>query len=69
MKKKIRKGEYEYNDWHIERLGGFCTISRWSCYKGKQFTWGFTLKKAMENCDALDAGQAPNEIYLKPLYN
>ena len=74
--KRDRNGDYDYNGWRIETLGGFMTNRHYEAHKAlwkgdhweTTFVWAFRLKEVVLFCDKLDLGESVEPLYLKPLY-
>ena len=57
-----------YNGWSIEKVGGFCTMTRYIARKGKLWHWTFLLRECKACCDLRDNGTEISDLYLRPLY-
>ena len=60
---------YRLGDWHIERTGGFMTVSRWIArnIRTGQFFWHWKRKNIVDIITT-DSIHKLNSLYLKSLY-
>ena len=58
----------KYNEWYIEKVGGFVTTKRYIATKGTMWHWAFLLRECKNFYDIRDSGGEIKTLYLSPLY-